>query len=1223
MAYKLDSSEPIALVGSACRFAAGIISPSRLWEAASQMRDLLRDIPKDRFNADAFFHWEAEHQGTTNTSHGYFLGDNHRNFDASFFNITPREAEAMDPQQRLLLEVVFEALESAGFTLQQWAGRNVGVFAGSMTGDYEVLTSRDTLNTSQYAALGTARSIISNRVSYIFDFRGPSMTIDTACSSSLVALHQAVQSLRSGETSMACVTGTNMILTPEQFIAESNLHMLSPTGKCRMWDVEADGYARGEGIAALFIKPLSLALADGDHIQAIIRETGVNSDGKSQGITRPSSAAQTDLIVSTYSKTGLDPKNPDHQPQFFEAHGTGTPVGDPLEAQAISEAFFNQATDTAQTEIKAAAGKRKMLVGSIKTIIGHTEGAAGLAGVLKVVQCLDKGKITGNLHFESLSPTILPYLGNLSIVDSQTTWPEPAPGHPRRTSVNSFGFGGTNAHCIIEKYEPEIHNPVARCFMSLQPKSISQPLGLLEVDNSSSILPIMLPLVVSGASPESLRLNLIQYKDLLQKDDYKQAAVLAWQLFNHQTTHKFCKIVKINWDNHNSTNSSMIQLQESANGESSFKKEPKDMIRVKHLHIGSRPKILGIFTGQGAQYAEMSKGLYAISSVYRATIKALDKVLQACSDPPSWNIEQELLKSKEDSRIGTAEISQVTCCALQIGLVDWLSSIGIKFSCVIGHSSGEIAAAYAAGRISQHEAILVSYYRGRYLYLSGGLNRIRGGMAACGLSKMLAEQLCLQPQFLGRINVAASNSPSVTTLSGDVDALQEAIQLLQEQDIFVRKLDVDKAYHSFHMFPAAEAYNKALRRYVIQPLLEGNSTQWVSTVSGRWMDPGNGIPTAHWGENLQQPVLFHEAVKVALESWGLFDCVFEVGPNPCLKRPVKDIFAAEKQKSPLYTGVLSRYKEDRLAVSDFLGFMWAHFSPSSVDIRRYILDSPSKDIVSRRFPADELPTYSWDHSQIHWRESRISSQYHSRKDCPHELLGVRSTDDNSYNMRWRNVLRTEEIPWLTGHQFQGQALLPASAYCIMALEAASIMLEPHTKASMLIELNDLEFLSGITIDPSCLGVETLFSLKLPDVLSYSTTGNEKSVVTAEFNLTSVPLKSYGTTGAEMTKNFQGKMRVVFLADGHLHTPTPKPEKRERAETLPVNIDAFYEMMDGIGLTYTGPFRGLKSLERRLDYALGTLDTRNMSDTTSLSISPALLDSCFQATFATFSSPGDK
>lgn len=313
--------EPIALVGSSCRFAGDATSPSKLWEVLADPTDLSRPVPPTRFSTTGFFHKDPEYHGTTNSPYGYWLNQDLDKFDAAFFNISKREAESMDPQQRLLLEVVYEALESAGYTLNTMAGRNVGVYTGVMTTDYRSLSERDDLNASQYAATGNASSIIANRISYFYNFNGPSMTVDTACSSSLVALHQAVLGLRSGETAMACVAGANLMLTPEQFVSESDLHMLSPTGHCQMWDEKADGYARGEGVVTILIKTLSRALADGDQIQAIIRHTGVNSDGRTQGLTVPNPEAQSALILQTYRTSGLDARNPDHRPQYFEAHG--------------------------------------------------------------------------------------------------------------------------------------------------------------------------------------------------------------------------------------------------------------------------------------------------------------------------------------------------------------------------------------------------------------------------------------------------------------------------------------------------------------------------------------------------------------------------------------------------------------------------------------------------------------------------------------------------------------------------------------------------------------------------------------------------------------------------------------------------------------------------------------------------------------------------------------
>lgn len=315
--------EPIAIVGSACRFPGDAVSPSKLWELLKEPRDVLTEIPNSRFNASAFYHPDGSHHGTSNVRHSYLLSDDHRLFDAQFFGTKPVEANSIDPQQRLLLETVYEGLESGGIPMEKLQGSNTGVYVGLMTNDYADLLGRDIQNFPTYFASGTARSILSNRISYFFDWHGPSMTIDTACSSSLIALHQAVQSLRTGESNVAVAAGTNLLLGPEQYVAESKLKMLSPTGRSRMWDKDANGYARGDGIAAVVLKPLSAALADGDHIECLVRETGINQDGRTKGITMPNPSAQADLIRETYARAGLDLSKPSDRPQYFEAHGTG------------------------------------------------------------------------------------------------------------------------------------------------------------------------------------------------------------------------------------------------------------------------------------------------------------------------------------------------------------------------------------------------------------------------------------------------------------------------------------------------------------------------------------------------------------------------------------------------------------------------------------------------------------------------------------------------------------------------------------------------------------------------------------------------------------------------------------------------------------------------------------------------------------------------------------
>lgn len=325
---KRSSNEPIAIVGSACRFPGSLDNPSKLWDFLREPKDLLSKVPTSRFNADAFFHPDGTHHGTGNVTQSYFLQEDPRLFDAGFFNIKPVEAHSVDPQHRILLEVVYESLEAAGQSIEALAKSQTGVYVGVMCDDFMEHVRRDIDTMPVYMATGTARSLISNRISYFFDWHGPSMTIDTACSSSLVAVHQAVQLLRSGDSDLAVAAGSNIILGPELYIGESKLKMLSPTGRSRMWDAGADGYARGEGVACVVLKRLSDAIRDGDHIESVIRESGINSDGRTKGLTMPNELAQADLITRTYRKAGLDPTNEEERCQFFEAHGTGTEAGD-------------------------------------------------------------------------------------------------------------------------------------------------------------------------------------------------------------------------------------------------------------------------------------------------------------------------------------------------------------------------------------------------------------------------------------------------------------------------------------------------------------------------------------------------------------------------------------------------------------------------------------------------------------------------------------------------------------------------------------------------------------------------------------------------------------------------------------------------------------------------------------------------------------------------------
>ncbi|KAJ3504570.1 hypothetical protein NM208_g16319 [Fusarium decemcellulare] len=638
----------------------------------------------------------------------------------------------MDPQQRLLLETVYEALESGGHRIESLRGSDTAVYTGTMCVDYNDTVLRDLNTIPTYFATGANRAIISNRVSYFFDWHGPSMTIDTACSSSMVAVHQGIKSLRTGESKVVLACGTQLILNPETYVMESKLGMLSPTSRSRMWDADADGYARGEGVAAIVLKRLSDAIADGDHIESIIRETGSNQDGHSTGITVPSTEAQASLIRQTYARAGLDPEgNPDDRPQFFEAHGTGTKAGDPREAAAIHQVFGRNQD----------ASRAPLYVGSVKTVIGHLEGAAGLAGLLKASAMVRTGFVAPNLLFHRLNPDIKPYYNGLEVPTRHLPWPEMSKGVPRRVSVNSFGFGGSNAHAIVEQY--------LGASVYLHAKTTAPDSAAAQFT----------PFVFSAASEASLVAQLRLYSEYLGRQKDVDHFDLAWTLRARRS-----------------------ELTTKAAFSASTISQLKSKINAKLADIDSAPGSILVCAQAGAVFGGVPGHPPTLGSA-------------------TWHLGEEMLAEGAASRVGEAVMSQPLCTALQVLLVDLLDKAGVGFAAVVGHSSGEIGAAYAAGFISAFDAIRIAYYRGLV-----GEKVPRGAMLAVGTSWEDAHDLAQLRAFRGRLTVAAHNSSASVTISGDTDAIAHAKKVFDEEKKFARLLKVEKAYHSHHMLPCGDAY---------------------------------------------------------------------------------------------------------------------------------------------------------------------------------------------------------------------------------------------------------------------------------------------------------------------------------------------------------------------------------------------------------------------------------
>jgi acyl transferase domain-containing protein len=1161
-------NEPIALIGSGCRFPGGASSPSRLWELLKSPRDLVKKVPKERFNIDGYYHPDGAHHGRTNAQYAYFLEEDPYAFDPGFFNISPNEVDTIDPQQRLLLETVYDSLLSAGLKMEDLRGSPTAVYVGLMQRDFLDNSNYDMDALSTYAATGAAASILSNRVSYAFGWHGPSMTIDTACSSSLVAVHHAIQQLRAGASQVAVAAGSNLILGPTPFVTASKLNMFSPTGRSRMWDAAADGYARGEGIAAVVLKTLTQAIADGDTIECVIRESGINQDGKTPGITMPSPAAQEALIRQVYKAAGLDVTKPEDRCQYFEAHGTGTPAGDPQEACAISSAFFG--------DRQRAEDEDPLYVGSIKTIVGHTEGTAGVAGLIKASQLIQHGVLPPNMLFNELSPRVAPFYSDLQVVTKLQPWPALKFSQPRRVSVNSFGFGGTNAHVIVESYVPGSKT------------SLEQ-----------APTPCLAPIVLSANSTASLKATMDDLRQSLNSQPEIQLRDLAWTLLKKRSNLQVRHAIQVK------TVQGLCEALERDASSVSGKQAVTISSEVK-----SKPQVLGIFTGQGAQWPAMGKALISEVPYARSIISELDASLQNLPTEyrPSWSLMDQLILEGEDSNVHDAAYSQPLCCAVQIMLTKLLEAAGVAFKVVVGHSSGEIACAFAAGFISASQAIRIAYLRGLTAKHAGGPDGMEGAMMAAGTNFDDANDLCALEAFDGRMVVAASNGPDTVTLSGDKDAILEAHEILIDESRFARVLKVDKAYHSHHMRPCAEPYVAALKACGCDGDMFSSDTvprsTWISSVfDGKVMRPGD-LSAEYWKDNLLSPVLFSFAVELAVVKNMPIDICIEVGAHPALKNPTLQTIQNCTGTDLPYVGCMDRKRDDTEAFSSCLGYIWSHFGSAAIDIDN--LYSTLSGDAQVHDVSKQLPSYSWDHSRSYRKESRTLRRL-LNAERPHLLLGRQSAHSTPSSMHWQNFIKPRDIEWLDGHSLQGQVVFPGAGYVVMAMEAAVKL--GGERSIQLLEVLDLKIDKAVTFEDENSMVEINLSLDV-----------DASRTTDAYAVYSFTIDSCLAKEAGLTRSVAGTLAITYGTATREALPIPMDEP---AHLNDVSIDRFYNMLDKVGYNYTKQFRGITTLRRGDSKAYGTIDFHRLEDDhRNMVIHPSTLDVAFQSMIAAYTAPGD-
>lgn len=838
-ATSIDTDEqfsPIAIIGMGCRFPKGLESIDKLWQALKTKFSAIDTVPPARWTVDRYYSSNPIAKGKAYMHRGGFLTHDVSQFDAAFFGISPRDAENMDPQQRLLLEVVWEAFENSGLSLPDYAGRQVGVYAGGFMLDHMItqMTPANRSMINQNTAAGMMMTMLSNRISHTYDLRGPSLSIDTACSSSLVAFHYACQDLWRGVTEMAIVGGSNVMLRPEYPMGMCKGHFLAKDGECKSFDSRADGYGRGEGAGAVLLKPLAAALADGDPILATVIGTGSNQDGHTPGISMPSGEAQAALIRETINRYGIDPR----EVRYVECHGTGTAIGDPTEARAIGSVYG-----------AARQGLSPTVIGSVKSNIGHLEAAAGVAGIIKAVLTLMYRQALPLANLQEPNPDIPFNDLNLRLADELITLG--SEDEDFCVAVNSFGYGGSNAHAVL-RTAPVIEK--------------------VAIDRQETHkFPYFLP--ISARNPKAIAILAGQYAELL-----RDGANLTDLLYSaaHKRAHLSHRAVVKGHDREQ-----LIAALEAL----SRNEENDDIVQGVQPYQGHRQPAF-VFTGMGPQWWAMGQELYRDEPIYRSTVEEADAIF---TEIAGFSILAEMLKSEAESAIGRTIFAQPANLVIQMGILAVLRAAGITPGAIVGHSVGELGSAYAAGVLNLRDVLTVSYHRSQFQAQCAGT----GAMLAIGLGKEQALERIAH--CIDRVSIAAVNSPTTVTLAGDTQELDRLSEILTAEGIFNRKLEVEVPYHSPMMEPILEPMAQALAD--IRPAAP--QIPLYSTVTGGRVE-GIAYGADYWPLNTRQSVEFATAIGAMIADG--YNTFLEVGPHPVLATSLRDcIKLADKDCRTAYT----------------------------------------------------------------------------------------------------------------------------------------------------------------------------------------------------------------------------------------------------------------------------------------------------------------------------------
>lgn len=1110
-----NSKELIAIIGMGCRFP-GANDIESFWDLLRDGVDAISEIPSKRWNKQDFYDSDPSVPGKTSSKWGGFL-DNVDEFDPFFFGISPNEAKHMDPQQRLLLELSFEALDNACLSEENINGSKTGVFIGISINEYGNIYFRNPNIITSHSGTGNALSIAANRISYFFNFRGPSMAIDTACSSSLTAVHIACQSLRNGECSMALAGGANIILSPAHSIAFTKAGVLAPDGRCKTFDAQANGYVRGEGGGMIILKSYSTALADGDPILALIPGSTMTQDGRTNGLMAPSSESQEELLTEAYKVAGVFPGDV----QYVETHGTGTLLGDSMEATALG------------TVIGRERKRNPCSIGSVKTNIGHLEAAAGIAGLIKVVLSIKNGAIPPSLHYKSPNPHIQFDQLNLKVQNKLASWDS---GSAQLIAgVSSFGFGGTNVHLILTEAKDNIK--------------------ISKTENDTNSIYQILPL--SAKNDETLRVMAKGFVDLLESEFSNSTYDICHAAGKRRSQYGF-RLVTIGKSRSELINGLRAYI---------FGKQNANLISVG-MAPNIQPKLAFVFSGQGGQWCGMGRELLTSEPIFSKVIDRIDTIIKMQFN---WSLRDVIIEEHSEFYLERIDIIQPTIFAIQIAIAELLQVWGIAPDAVIGHSMGEVAAAYTAGILSLEDAIKVICLRSELLLdLSG-----KGRMLATELTHDKAEEICLEHK--NEISVAAINGPNSTILSGETEKLQTVMNDLVKKDLFCRWVKVDVASHS----PQIEL----LRSNLIEQLSEINSQppkiSIYSTVTGEKADHLS-FDANYWVDNLRNTVLFSDAIVSMKESG--HSLLLEIGPHPLLLGSIQQCVHPNIDQFRLLP-TMRREEPEREVLLRTLGVLYLEGLSVSWD---KLFSNPGNHV--------HLPTIPYKKERF-WIDDDIKDSYNNYQSTKlnysqnSNLLGRQIEIANSTSTYvWQKELSVETHNFLNDHRIEDEIVLPAAVYIEIAWQA---ILEAGLSHSF--QLSKFTFLNKLVLQK-----------EKPTLIQTILTNKKEGFYSLE-------VYSYNVSISEWTEHVSTEI-IQHDPDDAIKFDLYGSYKSIREQpTWEQSKDEFYESLSHRGMNYGPSLQCIEHIWYKDGESLGQIKFLNSTDQhiQNYNLHPALMDACFQ------------